>query len=500
MTITKEEETEINRLVNQEGFLPGEIYSLLGYHPDVTKRVLALSEAPRPQKEEERVSLVTEFIPFIKDTLKQFPHISAKRIFGMVRKRGYTGRSEGHFRRIIATLRPVHKEEAYIRRMTLKGEESQVDWADFSTIEVEGGTRKLMGFVMTLSWSRAIFLHFFWGARMLEFQTGFRLAFEFFDGVARVMLLDNLKSGVTTRIGTLIQFNNDFLEVCKHYGFQPKPVRVRRGNEKGRVERSIRYIRENFFEAREWKDLDDLNAQAREWCLTEAMERPWKMGVAKTVGEAFLEEKVALMKLPPTPFPCYTRELAKVGKTSYARFDTNDYSVPAEFTKKEVSILADTSTVRILNERQEVVATHTRNWGKHQTMTQPNHINDVLKTKKHAEQHGGMKRLVDSVPIAETFLEQMSMRQQNLGGAVSSLLKQLDQWGKLVLHEALTQVLKADSISLRSVHLSIRQIMDASNAPQEHIPVSVPEKVSNISVKHHDLSRYDIIARSETNE
>ncbi len=88
------------------------------------------------------------------------------------------------------------------------------------------------------------------------------------------ILADNLRSEVLERQGEAIRFNPTLLAFAAHYRYEPRPVAVARGNEKGRVERAIRYIRDNFFAARQWRDIDDLNEQATAWCNGPAASRP----------------------------------------------------------------------------------------------------------------------------------------------------------------------------------------------------------------------------------
>ena len=112
-------------------------------------------------------------------------------------------------------------------------------------------------------------------------------AFAAFGGLARTLLYDNLKSVVLERVGEAIRFNPEFLAFAQHYRFEPRPVAVARGNEKGRVERHIDFIRKSFFAAREFTDVADLNAQARSWCEGKALDRPWPQDDALTVRQAF---------------------------------------------------------------------------------------------------------------------------------------------------------------------------------------------------------------------
>lgn len=128
-------------------------------------------------------------------------------------------------------------------------------------------------------------------------------------------------------------------KLAGNYRFAPKPCAPARGNEKGRVERRIRYIRDNFFAARTYEGLDDLNAQAEDWCTQVAAARPCPEDRARTVGDAFSEERARLLPLPETRFACDEVVPVRVGKTPYVRFDLNDYSVPHTHVRRQLSAL-----------------------------------------------------------------------------------------------------------------------------------------------------------------
>src|SRR5256885_2991496 len=160
-----------------------------------------------------------------------------------------------------------------------------------------------MAFVVVLSYSRQIFLRFFLDGRMENFLRGHVEAFEAWPGVPRVVLYDNLKSAVLERQGDAIRFHPTLFEFAAHYRYEPRPVAVARGNEKGRVERAIRYVRDSFFAARTFTDLHDLNAQAAAWCSGLAADRrcPEQDGVS--VREAFAAQTPKLLALPDNPYP-----------------------------------------------------------------------------------------------------------------------------------------------------------------------------------------------------
>ena len=220
---------------------------------------------PRPSK-------IDAYLAFIRQSRRASLTLTASRLYVMAYERGYRG-SPDHFRHLIACHRPRPKAEAYLRCGTLPGAEGQVDWGHFGHLEIGRARRPLMAFVMVLSYSRQIFLRFFLDARMENFLRGHVAAFEAWQGVPRVLLYDNLKSAVLERRGDAIRFHPTLLGFAGHYRYEPRPVAVARGNEKGRVERAIRYVRDAFFAARTFADLDDLNAQAEAWCNTQAADR-----------------------------------------------------------------------------------------------------------------------------------------------------------------------------------------------------------------------------------
>ena len=205
----------------------------------------------------------------------------------------------------ISRIRAWQKRRFALRSLaSLRSEQCQCDWAHFAHIEIGQAKRPLMAFVMVLSWSRRIFLRFFLGAHMENFLRGHVQAFESWGSVPRVTLYDNLKSAVLERKGSAIRFNPTVLALAAHYHFEPRPVAPARGNQKGRVERAIRYIRTAFFEGRSFTDIDDLNAQADAWVAGASSQRPCPEDTKLTVQQAFEQEKGHLMELPATPFSC----------------------------------------------------------------------------------------------------------------------------------------------------------------------------------------------------
>jgi transposase len=488
MTVSKEIEAQILRLYHAEKWPVGTIANELNIHHSVVLRVLEQDGTVTAKPA--RRSIADLYIPFIKETLEKYPKLTASRLYEMVKTRGYRG-AERHFRSIVGCLRPRPTVEAYLRLRTMPGEQGQVDWGSFGKIKFGVAERRLFAFVMTMSWSRQIFLRFYPGCSMPYFLQAHVDAFEFFGKMPRKLLYDNLKSAVIERMGSAIHFNPTMLELAAHYRFEPIPVAPARGNEKGRVERGIRYVRDSFFAAREWTDLDDLNEQAQRWCLGVAAERRCPEDRSLSVQQAFELEKENLLPLPENPFPAYEKVAAKVGKTPYVRFDLNDYSVPYTLVRKTLSVVADMKTVKILDGGQEV-ASHRRSFERGRQIENPDHIKELEERKAQAKPYRGMDRLRHASPSSRQLLRLAAERGGGLGGLTSGLLKLLDLYGAAELEQAIQEALASQVAHLSAVRLVLERRRRERNLPPP-IEIAVPDdpRIRNLVVVPRSLSTYD---------
>src|ERR1700730_5676882 len=296
--ISPEIRAQIRRCFYAEHWKIGTIASELGVHPDAVRNAI---ESERFHNSKPLgASVVDPYIEFIRHTLDQHPRLRATRIYQMIRDRGYSG-SVVQLRRTVARLRPQFREP-FLQPQTFPGEQAQVDWAHFGHVMVGCAKRALSCFVMTLSYSRALYLEFFFDQTMENFLRGHVHAFEAWSGQPRVILYDNLKSAVLERRGNQILFHPRLLELSAHYHFAPRPCQVRAGNQKGRVERAIRYVRDSFWAGRAFTTLEECNRQAWAWRDQVAHQRPWPGDDSRTVEQAFADEKPRLLPLPAQPF------------------------------------------------------------------------------------------------------------------------------------------------------------------------------------------------------
>ena len=494
MTISKETEALNLRYAHAEKWRVGTIVKQLSVHHSTVTRVLEQNGLPRAEREG-GPSIIDPYVPMILETLETFPTLPASRLYGMACERGYEG-SESHFRARVAELRPKPTPEAYLRLKTLPGEQGQVDWGHFGKITIGKATHALMAFVLVLSWSRRIYLRFFLDAQMSNFLRGHVGAFQAFGGVPRMLLYDNLKSAVLERQGDAIRFHPTLLEFAAHYRYEPRPVAVCRGNEKGRVERGIRYIRSNFWPAREWQDLEDLNSQAKQWCENTAMNRPCPEDRTMTVGEAFIQERSKLLALPENPFDTDEQVEVKVGKTPYVRFQRNDYSVPHTYTRQTLLVIASPGEVRVVA-GGECIATHPRSYDKGQQIENPEHIAELVQHKRQAREHRGKDRLFHAAPTSQKLLEQAAQRGVNLGSIVAALLRLLDQYGASEAEAAIIESLARGVSHPHGVRQALDRRREALNQPVP-IPVNLEQhpEAKAVAVKSHDLALYDQLSEN----
>src|SRR5690349_11508264 len=400
-----------------------------------------------------RASLAEPYLAFVRQTLEQHPRLRATRIHAMLRDRGYSG-SVVQLRRAVARLRP-QKCEPFQQLHILPGEQAQADWAHFGHVLVGRARRALSCFVMTLSYSRALYLEFFFDQTTENFLRGHVHAFESWKGQPRVILYDNLKSAVLERRGNQVQFNPRLLELSAHYYFAPRPCHVRAGNEKGRVERAIRYVRDSFWAGRTFTTLAECNRQALAWRDQVAHRRRWPGEDGRTVEQVFAEEQPRPLALPLHPFNTDRVETVCSRRTIYVRFDLNDYSIPPEAVGRPLTLLASDTTIRILDGTVEV-ARHLRSWDRRQQVLDPDHQRAVLKLKRKAYDSTPSGRLEQAVPESRTLIDLAFAQGESAGTQTAQLLRLLDHHGASALRRAVAEALDRNTPRASSVAFLLR--------------------------------------------
>ena len=487
--ISPETRAQIRRYFYAEHWKVGTIARELAVHPDTVRNAIETERfrnlrPPRP-------SLVDPYLEFIRQVLEQHPRLRATRIQEMIRDRGYSG-SVTQLRRVVAELRPPRRE-AFLRVQFFPGEQAQVDWAHFGQVRVGRACRALSCFVITLSYSRALYLEFFFDQTMENFLRGHVRAFQAWNGQPRAILYDNLKSAVLERRGDQILFHPRLLELSAHYHFAPQPCRVRAAHQKGRVERAIRYVRDSFWAGRTFTTLTECNRQAWVWRDEVAHKRRWPGDGGRTVAEVFAEEQTRLLSPPLHPFSTERMETVCSHKTIYVRFDLNDYSIPPDAVGRPLTLLASDTAVRILDGTLEI-ALHQRSYDRHQLVLNPAHQEALLKSKRKAFHATPASLLEQVVPETKTLLDLAFAQGESAGRQTAQLMRLLEEYGATAMRRAVIEALARNTPRASSVAFLLRRRPRTAHLA---LDLSRHPEAQAIAVRPHDLEVYDELARTK---
>ncbi len=430
-----------------------------------------------------RVSKIDQFIPFISEVLEKYPSVTASRIQQMIAKRGYKG-SIYTLRRALKKLRPK-ASKVFQDLQFFPGEVAQVDWADFGKFEVSPGVfRRLSCFVMVLAYSRMIFARAFYNQKMGAVLEGHVEAFSYFDGVPKRIMYDNMKTAVITNLGRGVEFNESLLQLAGHYHFECRACAPLAAWQKGRVERCIRYIRDNFSPStRTYRTIEDLNLQLREWLYETASKRPWQEDTNQTVDQAFAKEKESLISLQPT-FPFYDEAFCKVNKKSMIQFDCNLYSLPPKFVGRTVTVRATSCHVTIYDSDIHV-ATHKRSWSKGQKVLIPEHLDAVVEASKARSKHQHRAVIVQTLPSGQELIDEWLKLGESLSQQCRLLNDLIKAYGKENVEAAAMQALKNKTPRAKCISLLL---INHKRQLQPHYKRS---DLDQFTPGKHDLSTYD---------
>lgn len=476
----------IRRLFYAEHWKIGTIAAQLDLHPDTVRAAVEAHRFSRVAACRAKAS--DPYLDFIQETLQQYPRLRATRLHQMLQERGYTG-SVIQIRRLIRPLRPV-KQEAFLRLTTLPGEQAQADWAHFGQVRVGRATRKLSCFVITLCYSRALWVEFFFDQSIENLLLGHVHAFQDWGGVPRTILFDNLKSVVAERRGDAIHFHPRLLELCAHYHFDARPCRPARGNEKGRVERAIQYIRHSFFAARSFSGSADLNRQVRIWRDEIAHQRPWPGDDSRAVIDAFTQEKPRLLALPGNAFDTDLTKPVRSDKTIYVCFDQNNYSIPPDAVRKPLTLVANPEVVRLLDGLTEI-ARHRRSYDRHARIEDPSHIQALVEDKRKALGATATGRLGAAIPRIDEFLDAAFERGESATRLTRRLIEMLDDYGAAELQAAVEEALDRQTPSAASIAFILQQRRRKSASKILPVDLSRHPHLANLAVPTQQLEVYD---------
>ncbi|WP_024336659.1 IS21 family transposase [Desulfotignum balticum] len=477
---------EIHRLNNMQ-FSIRQIARQLGLDRGSVKKYLEQPDITC-QKRPGRVSKLDPYRDLIREMVNDYPQIKAPVVLQHIRVRGFTG----EITIVRDYLRQIRqdKKQAFIRFESRPGEQFQIDWGHFSSLTYGKSSRKLYALAVIESHSRMLFVVFTHSQNQATLHRCLVAAFLYFGGTPGELVVDNMVTAVIERVGSMIRFNEAFLDFLRHFGITPKACNVRAPHEKGKVENSIRYLRNNFWPLRKFADLDDVNHQVLAWLDTTANQR-----MHQTTGEKPVDRfvKDALNPLPD-PLPDYREtDSLTVYKDFGVRFDTNVYTVPPRLVGKSVILKADSRTISIYYKEKQVAA-HTRKWEKNLRIDLPAHKEQVRKLRKRILMDRQMMVFMSLGQEAVDYLEKLTDASQPLKKTVSHLLQLQDKYGASSLIYALRKALAHKLYGSEYVENILHQEMART---VRHRPVELKnEDLNQIRLPQPNLAEYDALALS----
>lgn len=303
---------------------------------------------------------------------------------------GYAGSYESIAKSVreISERLCVESKEVYIPLAFEPGEAFQFDWGEAEAF-IGGEATKIHIAITVLCHSRHFYARAYQCQKQELLLDAQRRAFEFFGGVPRRGIYDNMRTAVKKLLrGSHRNLQERFVMFCSHYLFGSDFCSPAKGNEKGIVESMVGVIRRNFFvPVPHFKTMEELNERLTTFSISYSRGREHPDISGKTRHEVYEEEKDALITLPPYGFECSSATVGVVSKCSTVFFDNNRYSVPVEYAGKSVLIKGFAEEVSISYGGTQI-ARHPREFGRKKQVFEPLHYLSALQRKPGAIKNG----------------------------------------------------------------------------------------------------------------
>jgi transposase len=418
----------------------------------------------RPYAPRARVPRSSKLDPFkgrIVGWLDAHP-LTAQQVFQRLRDAGYAG-GISIVKDYVRTVRP-RPREAFLTLAFAPGELAQVDWGEWGSIAVGDTRRRLSFFVMVLAYSRQMYVEFTLSQTMEQFLAAHLNAFNAL-GVPRKVMVDNLRSAVLRHVrGEPVQFNPRYLDFARHYGFEIVACNVARGNEKGRVERGVGYVKHNFLAGQDLPAFAALNPAVQLWLESVANVRLHRE-TRRRPAELWAEERAHLQPVNPRPFDVGRVIALRANRQFRVTFEANRYSVPARFAGCPVTLKAYPDRVCVYHE-QELIARHVRSFERHRDIEDPDHPKALVAQRRHAYDAHVLKRFLGLSPLAAQYHAGLLERRGHAISHVRKIVALADIHGDEAVVRALADALAFEAFSSEYIaHLiqaRARQLPEAS--------------------------------------
>jgi transposase len=407
-----------------------------------------------------------------------------------LREAGYRG-SRTILMEHLRQVRPAARE-AFLTLKFEPGQMAEIDFAECGLVRVGGIRRKLYAFVMTLGYSRRVFVKFIMRMDMAHFLSCQREAWEYFGGVPREVMVDNCKVAVLHHPGGIYgpaQLNPRYADFAAYYGFTVKPCTVRRPNEKGAVERSVGYLRTSLLNGLDTgeRSLLAVNEAGRRWQEEVADRRRLRDGRG-TPLELFQAEAAALRPLPPLPYDCSVRGAVVSTVQCRVSFEGNRYSTPPSCAGVRLELAALPDSIRLFRDG-EVVAEHVRCYERGREIVAYAHDCELLKRRKKSTRAMTAERFLALCPQAEAYLAELRRRRLDADVQLARIMALTTVYGDAAVAEAVKESMRMEAYGSEYVNNLLAWRRQLAPAPS---PLHVPgrEDILELEIRQPDLDIY----------
>ena len=485
---------QIKHLHEQQGLSASQIAATLALDPRTVAYWLT-QERFRPRTSRPRASKLDPFKAQIVRMLDKYPY-SAAQVFQRLREQGYDG-GYSLVKAYVRTVRP-RRQPAFLTLAFAPGECAQVDWGSFGAVKVGQTSRRLSFFVMVLCYSRMMYVEFTVSQTMEHFLACHQHALEYFGGIPQKVMVDNLKSAVLTRaLGDAPLLNPKYADFAAHNGFRIVPCNVGKGNEKGRVENGVGYVKKNFLAGLDIPDFSVLNPAAKQWLETIANVRLHGATRDKPL-DLWHKEKPYLSPLPLYPFDIATVSQVRASRQFRITLDTNRYSVPAHFAGQALTLKTYPDRLCIY-QGDKLIARHLRSYDRHGDFEDPDHPKALLEHRKKARDHKLFMRFLSLSTRAEAYYLKLQERRMNPHHHVRKIVALSDIYGQAAVARAMEDAFAYEAFASDYIANLLEQ--RARFTPEASaLHLTRREDLLEVTLQQPDLSIYQAIPQPDTND
>lgn len=390
-------EWHLIRAMKNDGLSVSEIARRMGLDRKTVSKALRSESWPDDDARARvtRSSKLDPFKPYIEVRLAKAP-LSAVRLYEEIQPQGYDGKMT-ILKEFVHSVKEEERLRAVVRFETVPGEQSQVDWGNAGSIVEDGQRRSVYAFVMVLGCSRTRFVTFTYSMDIHTLMRCHQEAFDYFGGHTRTILYDNMKTVIDRPrgVGSPAVVNKTFADFAGYYGFGVDSCWPYRAQTKGKSERLVSYVKDNFLAGREFGSLDEMNREGQAWC--DRVNRR----VHGTTGKVPMEElaREGLIPVAGRHYDAARTTMRIVARDCLVSYEANRYSVPWRLAGKSVVVRdAEDGRIRIFVGDQ-LVAEHEKATGKHQVVIDPEHLAGLWERvmgRRRREEVSGEVDLVES--------------------------------------------------------------------------------------------------------